>query len=125
MRVLKIIVMMILPFIGKTVAAQNLSNRGKEFWVGYGHHQFMEPGTSGGPQNGQEMVLYFSAESQPAHVTVTIRGTSYREDYDIPANTVIQSKLIPKGIPSSLLDARLYTSPIGYGGTGSEGIFSN
>ena len=41
-------------------AAQNISNRGRDFWVGYGHHQFMEPGQT--PANGQNMVLYFSAE---------------------------------------------------------------
>ena len=52
--------------------AQNLSNKGKEFWVAYGHHQFMEPGMG----NSQEMVLYLSAE-QPANVTVRLFGTAW------------------------------------------------
>src|SRR5688572_9844759 len=117
----KINILMMLGLIGSFESlAQTLSNKGKEFWVGYGHHQFME-GANG---STQEMVLYFSAE-QKAHVVVTINGTTYREEYDIPANSVVQSKLIPKGLDGgSIYDARLYTRPPGYpGGTGSEGIF--
>ena len=117
---LKILFLTVLiPYIN-LLQAQTLSNKGKEFWVGYGHHQFMET------NNSQEMILYFSAE-QAAHVVVTINGTSYREEYDVPANTVIHSKLLPKGLestPASFFDARLYTKPPSYpGGTGSEGVF--
>src|SRR6478735_12666456 len=70
--------------------AQNVSNRGTEFWVGYGHHQFMEQLT-----NDMNMVLYLSAEDQPATVTVTIDSsglvpaTWWRKTYTIPAYTVI------------------------------------
>ncbi|RYZ54241.1 MAG: hypothetical protein EOP49_05590, partial [Sphingobacteriales bacterium] len=81
--------------------AQNLSNKGTDFWVGYGHHQFMEAGQS----NSQEMVLYFSAE-QAANVTVTITGTAYVRNYSVPANSVIASEFIPKNGP---FDARLIT----------------
>ncbi|WP_169749143.1 gliding motility-associated C-terminal domain-containing protein [Flavihumibacter petaseus] len=106
------------------VLAQDLSNKGKEFWVGYGHHQYMEPGHSGSaPVNSQEMVLYFSAEDQPATVRVTIRGTAYEEIYQVPANTVISSKPIPKG-GNGNIDARLFTLP-GGAGTSSEQLFSN
>ena len=113
--------------------AQNVSNRGKEFWVGYGHHQFMENGT-----NTQNMVLYLSAEDQPATVTVTIDssgfgfGTWWRKTYTIPAFTVIKSDIIPKGTnnlgapgdpPSDPnYDARLYTDPPP-AGTGGAGVF--
>ncbi len=96
--------------------SQNLSNRGKEFWVGYGHHQFMEPGQS----NSQEMVLYFSAE-QAANVTVTINGTAWVRNYSIPANSVIASEYIPKGGAN---DCRLYSLPPSFGGTGGEGLFN-
>src|SRR5262245_23700472 len=64
--------------------AQNISNRGTEFWVGYGHHQFMEDGS-----NTMNMVLYLSAEDQPATVTVTIDSsgpfvaTWWRKTYTI------------------------------------------
>jgi hypothetical protein len=67
-----------------TLTPPDSSNRGTRFWVGYGHHQFMSPGQS----NGQEMVLYLSAE-QPANVTVRINGTPWVRTYAIPANTVI------------------------------------
>jgi gliding motility-associated-like protein len=97
--------------------AQELSNKGKEFWVGYGHHQFMEPGLT----NTQEMILYLSAE-EAANVTVTIEGTTWTRSYSIPANTVIPTALIPK---SGAIDARLVSLPPSYGGTGGEGVFSN
>ncbi|WP_236059501.1 PKD domain-containing protein [Chitinophaga rhizophila] len=94
---------------------QNLSNKGKSFWVGYGHHQFMEPGRG----NTQEMVLYLSAE-EPANVTVTIDGTTWTRSYTIPANTVIATDQIPK---TGAFDARLYSVPPTFGGTGGEGLF--
>lgn len=75
------------------------SNKGTRFWVGYGHHQFMEPTWS----NEQNMVLYLGAE-QPAVVTVRINGTTWSRTYNIPANTVITSSILPK---AGLQDARL------------------
>ena len=94
--------------------AQNLSNRGTEFWTAYGHHEFMEPGWT----NSQEMVLYLSAE-QPAVVTVSVDSLGWSRTYSIPANTVIASDFIPKG---GTYDARLYSVPPAFGGTGGEGI---
>ncbi|HEX6430839.1 MAG TPA: PKD domain-containing protein [Niastella sp.] len=112
---------------------QNVSNRGTDFWVGYGHHQFMETGT-----NMMNMVLYLSAEDQPATVTVTIDSSAvlpqnwWRKTYTIPAYTVITSDIIPKGIvnvgpPGDPLsnpnyDARLITDPPP-AGTGGAGVF--
>ncbi|SFE06436.1 gliding motility-associated C-terminal domain-containing protein [Chitinophaga sp. CF118] len=101
---------------GIATYAQNLSNKGKDFWVSYGHHEFMEPGQP----NSQEMILYLSAE-QPAQVTVTLDGTTWTRSYTIPANTVIASDLIPK---SGAFDARLYSVPPLFGGTGGEGLFT-
>lgn len=102
-----------------SIFAQSLSNKGREFWVGYGHHQFME--TLFGNNNSQEMILYFSAE-KATNVVVTINGTNYREEYFVAANTVIESKLIPKD--RGTIDARLYSAPSTYpGGTNSEGYF--
>ena len=82
-----------------TLTPPDSSNRGTRFWVGYGHHQFMSPGQS----NGQEMVLYLSAE-QPANVTVRINGTPWVRTYAIPANTVITTDRILK---TGFYDARL------------------
>ena len=72
------------------------SNRGRRFWVAYGHHY----GFSG---NAQDMVLYLSAE-QAANVRVRINGTTWQRNYSIPANTAIASDIIPK---AGLFDARL------------------
>ncbi len=100
--------------------AQNLSNRGRDFWVGYGHHQFMETGS-----NSQEMVLYLSAE-QTANVTVSIEGTAWVRNYSVPAGTVLASDLIPKVAP---YDARLITPPCSFAPPGwpcgGEGVFTN
>ncbi|HWV64289.1 PKD domain-containing protein [Chitinophaga sp.] len=108
--------LILFQFVANVAYAQNLSNKGKDFWVGYGHHQFMEMGQS----NSQEMILYLSAE-QPATVTVSITGTAWTRTYSIPANTVIASDLIPK---SGAIDARLYSLPPSFGGTGGEGVFT-
>ncbi len=104
-------------FVHATVFAQNITNKGKDFWVGYGHHQFMEPGQT----NAQEMILYFSAE-QPANVVVTVQGRTAVQtlNYAVPANTVISSAVMPKAGPN---DCRLYDVPPTFGGNGGEGLF--
>ncbi|MCW3467600.1 PKD domain-containing protein [Chitinophaga nivalis] len=111
------IIVLMLQAVALLTNAQNLSNKGKEFWVGYGHHQFMEMGQS----NSQEMILYLSAE-YPATVTVSITGTTWTRTYNVPANSVIATDLIPK---SGGIDARLYSLPPSFGGTGGEGVFQN
>jgi hypothetical protein len=82
--------------------AQDKSNRGKEFWLGYGFNYLFLP-SAGEPLNAQEMALYISAE-QAATVTVSINGTSWSRTLNIPANTVDASILIPKSGPD---DARI------------------
>jgi hypothetical protein len=84
-------------FMTIVVSAQvDTSNIGQEFWVGYGHHQFMETGL-----NNQNMVLYLSAGSQPATVTITLDSSHalpaswWSKTYAIPANTVIVTDIIP------------------------------
>ncbi len=100
--------------------AQNLSNRGREFWVGYGHHQEMEGFT---PTNGQDMILYFSAE-QTANVRVTINGTAWSANYIVPGGTVVATTPMPK---AGAVDARLISFPCAIVpvGTpcGGEGVF--
>lgn len=110
---------------------------GKEFWVGYGHHQFMETGS-----NTQEMTIYLATGSQPATVTVTIDSSSpvaniatwWWRTYNIPANTVIDIETavaatysagagatgaLPK---TGSYDARLYSDPPP-SGPGSGGLY--
>lgn len=87
--------------------AQNKSNRGREFWLGYSFSSnfFAHAGLSD-PVNQQEMVLYISTLQQPANVTVTINGTSWTQTVAIPANTADASINIPK---TGINDARILT----------------
>lgn len=118
--------------------AQIVSNRGKEFWVGYGHHQFMEPGQG----NGMDMVLYLSTDAQAAVVKVTIFGvgnpnlpiTRWERTYNIPPFTAISTGTTPANsftagagsvgpMPKSgSIDARLVSDPPP-AGSGGSGIF--
>ena len=75
-------------FITAVCPAQNFTNKGKEFWVGYGHNELFAA-------NQQNMILYLSTE-QAANVTVSINGTSWVRNYAIPANSAIPTDLIPK-----------------------------
>lgn len=80
--------------------AQDKSNKGREFWLGYGHNVLF---TQDPPFNTQTHVLYLSAE-QAATVTVSVNGTGWSQTVTIPANTVDFSIQIPKTGPE---DARL------------------
>ncbi|BAV04937.1 gliding motility-associated C-terminal domain-containing protein [Filimonas lacunae] len=134
----KIIILIIALFAWYSGIAQNVTNKGLEFWVGYGHHQYMESNCdgSGTPTNSMNMVIYLSAE-EACTVTVTLDSSSvgpfnnsaYEKVYNIPANTVISTEIIPKGINNATqsgtnpnYDARLITDPPP-AGTGGEGLF--
>ncbi len=121
--------------------AQAVSNRGKEFWVSYGHHQGMN--ASGG---SMEMVIYLSTDAQAAIVDVEIVGpgnillpnTIWRRRYSIPPYTAINTGTTaatpivaggttsaagvgPSTMPKSgTYDCRLYSDdpPVGWGGAG-------
>lgn len=85
--------------------AQDFSNKGKDFWVGYGSHVSMynssgTPITSGGTYN---MVLYFTSDHD-ATVTVTIPSLGYVKTYPVIANSVTASDPMPK---TSASDARI------------------
>jgi hypothetical protein len=72
--------------------AQGLSNKGREFWLGYGHNVLF---TNTNPPNSQNLVLYLSAEKD-TRVTVTINGTAWSKTVNIPAGKVDFSIVIPK-----------------------------
>ena len=86
--------------LGKLSVAQDFSNKGKDFWVGYGYHAVMPSG------NSQQMVLYFAAD-QTTNVTVSIPGLGYVQNYTVAANTVLTSNPLPK---TGGQDARLLTA---------------
>jgi gliding motility-associated-like protein len=110
-------ILMLLVLSAVTGYAQKFSNRGRDFWVGYGLHYLMELGQD----NSQQMVLYFSAEDA-ANVKVTIKGNSNTtvQNYFVPANSVISSQPMPK---SGSDDCRLYDLPPAYGGGGTSRVF--
>lgn len=97
-----ITILTIILFVSLAASAQNKSNRGKEFWLGYGFNYgfFNDP-----PVNQQQLALYISAE-QAATVTVSINSTGWTQTLNIPANTVNATILIPK---SGVNDARILT----------------
>lgn len=95
-------ILFIISFFAITsLRAQDKSNKGKEFWLGYGYCWNF---TSEPPLNTQELVLYLSAEA-PANVTVSISNTGWSQTVSIPANTVDASILIPK---TGADDARIF-----------------
>jgi gliding motility-associated-like protein len=94
----------ILAFTTLSVSGQDFSNKGKDFWVGYGYHQVMTIG------NQQQMVLYFATDAVTT-VTVEIPGLGYSQTYpNIPANTIFTSNPLPKATGSQ--DARLMTEGV-------------
>jgi trimeric autotransporter adhesin len=93
---------LILCFISSRLPAQQKSNRGKEFWLGYGHNiLFTYP--EAGVVNSQQLAIYISTE-ESATVTVSVNGTGFSQTVTIPANAVDASILIPKTGPN---DARI------------------
>ena len=82
------------------VNAQDFSNKGKDFWLGYGNHiRYI----TGNPINAQNLILYFTSD-QNANVTVEIPGLNYTQTYQVVANQVTVSMPLPKTSPQ---DARL------------------
>lgn len=88
--------------------AQDKSNRGKEFWLGYGFMYGFNRMDGSTPPNDQSLVLYLSAEA-PANVTITVNGTAWSQTVFIPANTVNASVVIPK---TGAADARIFNEGI-------------
>src|SRR6478735_10868471 len=77
------------------VSGQDFSNKGTDFWLGYGYHVNMGAGVAANQQNLQDMVLYFTSDKN-ANVTVAIPGLGYTQTYTVAANQVTTSNPIPK-----------------------------
>jgi len=67
----------ILLTVCSKVIAQNKSNKGIEFWLGYGNSISFDINDYNGI-NTQEQVLHISAE-EAATVTVSVNGTSWSQ----------------------------------------------
>ncbi|MFN5360388.1 MAG: hypothetical protein ACK5CC_06590, partial [Bacteroidota bacterium] len=81
-------------FLSAGTMAQNFSNKGKDFWLGYGYHVQMGAGASI-PSNTQNMVLYFTSDKD-ATVTVDIPGVGFTQTYQVTANQVTSTLPLPK-----------------------------
>lgn len=97
----------ILVLIFSNVKAQDFSNKGKDFWVGYGYHVRMKQPANGGNVNDQEMKLYFATDG-PTNIRVSIPGIGWTRTYSTTSTSpnIIISDLIPKS-PFTGGDVRL------------------
>ncbi len=87
--------------LSTVLAAQDKSNRGKEFWLGYGYNYHF---SNESPVNSQTLLVYISTE-EAAQVTVSVNNTPWSQTVNIPANSVDFSIEIPKSGPG---DARIF-----------------
>ena len=101
----KLVVLVFLVFLGTTSLSQDFSNKGKEFWVGYGSHVSMynSNGTVNAGGGAQDMVLYFTSDRN-ATVTVEIPSLGWTNTYNVIANQVTTSARLPK---TGAQDARI------------------
>ena len=108
--------LIVMMYAWLTGFSQDFSNKGKDFWLGYGYHvRFVTTG-SGGGVNGQDMVLYFATENVPntfTNIKIEIPALGYVQNINnVAPGTIVTSNPIPK---SGAQDARLL----------SEGLFNN
>ncbi|HEV8079696.1 MAG TPA: PKD domain-containing protein [Chitinophagaceae bacterium] len=95
---MKFILLTVSILFGVRSLSQDFSNKGKDFWVGYGSHCQMYSGSAGtDPSTGgsQDMVLYFTSDVA-ATVTITIPKTGWTRTYTVVPNTVTETQVIPK-----------------------------
>jgi hypothetical protein len=101
----KILNLIVLLISSGLIQSQDFSNKGKEFWVGYGSHVRMyssngTPRTNGGDQ---EMVFYFSSDRK-AKVKIEIPNLGWIDSCEVEPGVIKESPKIPK---SGIYDARL------------------
>ncbi|MBS1730694.1 MAG: gliding motility-associated C-terminal domain-containing protein [Bacteroidetes bacterium] len=94
--------------------AQNFTNKGVEFWAGYGTHLSMyNPDGSINPQGGsQEMVFYFSG-NRDAVITIDIPSIGWTKTYNYSANSMLTSDVMPKSGGS---DSRILSEGLTHNG---------
>lgn len=73
-----------LLIVGSISFSQDFTNKGKEFWIGYGNHQQMY-----GPGGGLGMDIYITSDVNTT-VIVEIPGLGISNSYTITANQVTQ-----------------------------------
>ncbi len=91
----KILLFIFFGLASCTLSAQDKSNRGTEFWLGYGNCISFNTADNPYPQNNQDMVLYITTEDA-ATVTISVNGTSWSQVINVPANSADVSVALPK-----------------------------
>lgn len=102
----RFLLVVLVALIYSVLPAQDFSNKGKDFWLGYGYHSSMLSATGGLLANGgsQDMVLYFTSDKN-ANVTVEIPSVGYKQQYVVTKNQVTVSSTLPK---TGTQDSRIY-----------------
>lgn len=87
----------LLMLAGLNIFCQDFSNKGKEFWVGYGSHVAMYNNSGLSNLNGgaQNMVFYFTSDRN-ANVKVEIPLLGWSQTFTVAANQVTTSTVMPK-----------------------------
>lgn len=94
----RLICLVFFTALSQGIIAQDFSNKGKDFWLGYGYHCQMVNSSTGVPQasgGSQDMILYFTSDVNST-VTVEIPAVGYTRTYTVTANQVTESEPIPK-----------------------------
>src|SRR6516225_9109130 len=82
MKKIYLLTLLILSFWG--TRAQDFSNKGKDFWIGYGHHVKMY--TTGAGQ--EQMALYITSDVNTTG-NVTISGI-FNQNFTVTANQITE-----------------------------------
>jgi gliding motility-associated-like protein len=77
----KVLLLLLLFTAVRSAYSQDFSNKGKEFWLGYGNHVRMYQG------NSQQMVLYITSDVNTTGI-VEIPGISFTTPFTVTANQI-------------------------------------
>ncbi|MGB8194747.1 MAG: PKD domain-containing protein [Chitinophagaceae bacterium] len=77
----KVLLLLLLAVAACSAYTQDFSNKGKEFWIGYGNHVRMYQG------NSQQMVLYITSDVSTNGI-VEIPGLSWSTSFNVTANQI-------------------------------------
>lgn len=72
---------LILIAAGETVNAQNTSNKGRDFWLGYGNH------VRGYSTNSQQMAVYVTSDVSTTG-NIEVPGIGYTSSFTVTANSI-------------------------------------
>ena len=99
-----LLLLFIVTFSSSIGFAQDFSNKGKDFWVGYGHHiRMLQPGGT-----AETMQIYLTSDVNTVG-TVTVSSIGFSQSFNVFANQITVVS-IPR--TAALLDEGLYNHGI-------------